>query len=251
MRTNKWFIAPPNRAEYNKVSAIRPAHRMSLLWHVNRLSSMSPPEVLHRVKEQAKRATAKRRLEGWGLYRSPGPAPALPGLRARLAGADEALRMKVAAQAAAILSGEFAALGSKWPQRSPNNLFPPEVWRLDPVTGGQWPGPEHYCFDISYRHERQLGDIKYVWEANRLQFLQPLAAHAFFTGDERALAAIEACIASCTRSIRRFVAWPGLRASSLRYAPSACSLQQLLLARSSPQMRLPRAEPFWLLPRYG
>ena len=44
------------------------------------------------------------------------------------------------------------------------------------MTGGLWPGSDQFCFDIAYRHERALGDVKYVWEFNRLQFLQPLAA---------------------------------------------------------------------------
>ena len=41
-----------------------------------------------------------------------------------------------------------------------------------------------YCFDIDYRSERRLGDVKYVWEFNRLQFLQPVAALAAYDRDD-------------------------------------------------------------------
>ncbi len=95
-----------------------------------------------------------------------------------------------------MLDGRFSALGREWPRRSPENLFPAELWRLDPVTGKLWPGAETYCFDIPYRHERERGDIKYVWEINRLQFLHPLAAQFVLTGDAQALAALGSAIAS-------------------------------------------------------
>ena len=41
----------------------------------------------------------------------------------------------------------------------------------------RWPGAEKFAFRCNYRHERRKGDVKYVWEVNRLQFL-PVAALA-------------------------------------------------------------------------
>jgi hypothetical protein len=169
---------------------------MSIVWHLNRLRAMGPAEIAHRVVERAKRSTAKNRVEGWTRYATPGPVPRLDGLaRLALRLANER-RAAVIAEAEDILAGRFDALGQAWPQRDPANLFPAELWRLDPVTDKLWPGTEHYCFDIPYRHERERGDIKYVWEINRLQFLQPLAAKAALERDDAALSAIEAAIAS-------------------------------------------------------
>lgn len=167
---------------------------MSLAWYLNRLRAMSPGELAHRVSEKLKKERARDRLEGWARY--PGGEPrALPGLRERIMAASPELRDEIRQSAERVLSGRFAALGVEWPEQA-GELFPPELWRLDPVTVGLWAGPDQYCFDISYRHERQLGDIKYVWELNRLQFLQPLAAHVLLASDAASVAAIEAAIAS-------------------------------------------------------
>lgn len=168
---------------------------MSLGWYVNRLRAMSPAELAHRVGEKIRKNRARGRLEGWARYPGAEITP-LPGLRERVLAAPPELREKIRQAADKVLAGRFAALGVAWPQRAANDRFAAELWRLDPVTGGLWPGAEQYCFDIAYRHERQLGDIKYVWELNRLQFLQPLAAYALLADDIASLAAIEAAVAS-------------------------------------------------------
>ena len=100
-------------------------------------------------------------------------------------------------------------------------------WTRSPA--GFWPGSDKYCFDISYRHERKLGDIKYVWEFNRLQFLQPVAAYAGLTGDREALAFIEAAISSWYHANPPFrgLGWNSgielaLRAISLLVVASLC-----------------------------
>lgn len=225
---------------------------MTLLWTLNRLRSMSLPEIVHRVGEKAKKITAKNRLEGWARYAAPGAIPTLPELPARVAGFDGQMRAAIAQNAAHARDGKFSALGQKWPQRAPDNLFPPEIWQLDPITEKFWPGAAHYCFDIAYRFDPTLGDIKYVWEFNRLQFLQPLAAQVFFTDDARALAAIEACITSwvATNPPFRGLGWcsgieVSLRAISLlivtslvgdRLEPKTISLMRATL----------KASLFWL-----
>lgn len=173
---------------------------MNLVWLVNRLRAMGPAEILHRVAEATKRGTARDRLEGWSRYAAPGAAPSaaprLPALAALALRLASDRPDEVAAAAEATLAGRFGVLGRTWPQRDPARLFPADLWRLDPVTGALWPGAEHYCFDIPYRHESGRGDVKYVWEINRLQFLQPLAIQAARRDDAGALAAIEAAIAS-------------------------------------------------------
>ena len=168
---------------------------MSLGWYFHRLRAMSPGELAHRVGEKLKKIRARGRLEGWARYPGAEIKP-LPGLREHVLGASPDLQEKIRRAAANVLAGQFSALGVEWPARAGSDPFPQDLWRLDPVTCGLWPGSDQYCFDIAYRHERQLGDIKYVWELNRLQFLQPLAAHALLASDEASLAALEAAIAS-------------------------------------------------------
>lgn len=204
---------------------------MSLRWYINRIRSMSVPEIAFRVVERVRRDTARNRLDGWEHYPAAGEAvPVIPGLKAGLVGrADPAARQALADEAARILGGDFAALGVVWPKRDPQALFPASIWVLDPVTGGYWPGAEAFCFDIPYRHERRLGDVKYVWEFNRLQFLQVLAAHHALTGDTATLAAIETAIESWFEANPpyRGIAWNSgielaLRAISLLVVASFC-----------------------------
>ncbi len=169
---------------------------MNFAWTVNRLRAMSLPEIAHRLGEKTKKVVAKERLEGWPRYESAGLAPVLPSLRDHVAALDSETRNEIADAASRTLAGRFSALGCEWPRRSREDLFLAELWRLDPLTGTLWPGAESYCFDIPYRHERERGDVKYVLEINRLQFLHPLAAQAVFAGDVAALVAIEAAIVS-------------------------------------------------------
>lgn len=202
---------------------------MSLAWYFNRLKAMSPAEIRHRIVEQARKRLAKGRLEGWERYRVTATLPHLAGLSENLAAAPDSLQRDIIAASTELLSGHYRALGVTWPQRGSNALFPPEIWRLDPVSGRLWPGADTYCFDIAYRHERQLGDIKYVWEFNRLQFLQPLAADAALTGNRAAIGAIEAAIESWYEANPPFrgLCWNsgielGLRAISLLTVTSLC-----------------------------
>ena len=205
---------------------------MALGWYLRRLASMSPAEVVHRAGEQGRRAYSRRRAYGWSAFAGAGAgvAPAVPGLRAAVLGsATPALREAVRASTREHLAGRFSALGQRWPDRDPADLFPVELWRLDPVTGRLWPGADRFTFDIGYRHERGLGDIKFVWEMNRLQLLQPLAAAYALDGDAAALAAVEAAVLSWTANNPPFkgVGWNSgieiaLRAVSVLVAGSLC-----------------------------
>ncbi|CCV07345.1 conserved hypothetical protein [Mesorhizobium metallidurans STM 2683] len=169
---------------------------MRIGWYINRLRSMGPAEVLHRLDEQRRRSVSRRRDDGWERYPSPPLHPVLHGLRDAMLDATAAQRQAIAAAAQNTLCGEFSALGQTWPRRERDQLFAPELWRLDPVTGKLWPGPESQTFDIDFRHRDDRGDVKYVWEINRLQQLPPLAAHLVLAGDDQARAAIEAAINS-------------------------------------------------------
>jgi hypothetical protein len=147
-------------------------------WYFNRLRAMSAPEIAHRVSETLKR-NADRTIEGPDQFQvKEGPAPALPHLAERAQNCDERLKADWLAVLEAARSGRFSFLGADWPGMTSN-----EKWRLDPITGKSWPA-DRYCFDIAFRHEQALGDIKYVAELNRLQFLQPIAALAAANHDD-------------------------------------------------------------------
>jgi len=167
---------------------------MKLGWYIARLRSMGPAELLHRLAEKRRRTVSRGRDEGWERYPASPYRHVFSGLRDMVSAAGPAQRQAIAAAAEKTRVGRFAALGQEWPKRDPSSLFPPELWRLDPVTGRIWPGPETYAFDIDFRHEGRLGDVKYVWEINRLQLLPPLAAHLLLEDDDRSRVAIEAAI---------------------------------------------------------
>lgn len=202
---------------------------MTVGWYINRLRSMSAGEIVHRVGEKQRKRASRGRDEGWQRFHAPGEVPRIAIFHDRLMHAPPALRHAIASAAGDILAGRFHALGQEWPRRDPGALFPAEIWRLDPVTEWLWPGAARYCFDISYRHEKKLGDIKFVWEFNRLQFLQPLAAHLALEDDAAALEAIEAAVESWYAANPPFrgVAWNSgielaLRAISLILVASFC-----------------------------
>ena len=225
----------------------------SIDWYIKRLRSMGPREVLHRVSERAKKAASRRRHQGWAPFVDDAATPpVLPSIREAVLAADEETRQAIGRAAAAVLDGRFEALGLSWPTRSPDALFPGDAWRFDPVTGRLWPGNDVYTFDIGYRRQQALGDVKYVWEFQRLQFLQPLAASHCLTGDAKALTAIEEAIESWYEANPPFmgIAWNSgielaLRATSLLVVTSLCG--EALSAATVTRVRtILRAHAFWL-----
>lgn len=155
-------------------------------WYKNRLYAMSMPEIFYRIGESAKRKTNRwigHRLVASSL-RDYGPLPEIPGLRAGLQNksiTDECLSAW-ARDEKTVRRTPFTFLNQIWPALTPDEMSAGDLWHRDPVSNTVWPR-RAYCFAIDYRHPGNQGDIKFVWEANRLQFLQPLAALAFVTQD--------------------------------------------------------------------
>ncbi len=56
-------------------------------------------------------------------------------------------------------------------------------WFRDPKTGRRAPD-DTYAFDVAYRDEEAVGDIKQIWEPSRHQYLTVLAAAYHLTGDD-------------------------------------------------------------------
>lgn len=168
---------------------------MDLGWYLNRLRSMSGPEIAHRVREHAKKRQDRRLRDGWDRFRlaSAAELPVLPGFAKTVDAAPSSLRDAAAHAATQLMAGEFSALGVQWPRFVLSDGADP-LWHLDPVTGQHWPA-DRFCFDVGYRGSATMGDVKYVWEFSRLQFLQPVALHARLSGDTAALAFVERAIA--------------------------------------------------------
>lgn len=178
-------IAPASREAAGTAPGLsRTAEKVE--WYARRLLSMSPAEVVHRVGEHARRRLSRRREWSWDDFAcGDGPLPSLPRPRhLDVLSSDDVTVLRE--QAGSVLRRGPLILGKSGPLPTD-----PLRWHRDPLSGRLWPR-EAYCFDISYRHEANLGDVKYVWELNRLQHLQPVAILSGITGD-RAL--LKGCLA--------------------------------------------------------
>ena len=140
-----------------------------LKWYAARLAAMSPPELAHRLREAVLKRGPRSDRRGWDRFASVGAGPLgdLSGLRAGLAAGGDLVGPAVAL----VRAGRLAGLGREVAADDAG------CWFRDPVSGEAWPGAETYCFDIDVRATGAgRGDVKFVWEINRLQMLQPLAA---------------------------------------------------------------------------
>ena len=163
---------------------------MNLSWLAHRLRSMSALEIIHRVDEQVKRARWRRYRGGWlNFHIEDGPLPIISEFGLRLDAAcarDPALRNRIAVETNLLRSGNFSLLGHRWPAGTLADLrvVDPELFLRDPITRKSWPNAKSYCFDVPYRDVSDRSDVKYLWEINRLQFLQVAAAEARLTDDQ-------------------------------------------------------------------
>ncbi len=150
-----------------------------LAWYYHRLRAMNGAEVAHRVGEAVKRRVSRFNRSGWAAFdMGDGDVPYLSPREALMERLAPELTAEWRAAAETAQQGDVELLGQTWPAERDLSR-----WHVDPVTGGSWPA-RAYCFDIPYRRERKLGDVKYVWELNRLQFLQPIAALAGYEQDD-------------------------------------------------------------------
>ncbi|MEU9670284.1 alginate lyase family protein [Streptomyces bobili] len=144
-------------------------------WYLRRLSRMGPREVGGRVGD----AVRRRR------WRSARPeCPSVTGARFTAvlpAGAIAAVppdaAKRLLAEADRLMAGHAEYFGVVR-----DDLADPDWW-YDPKTGRR--APWGYAFDVPYRDEDAVGDIKQIWELSRHQYLTVLAAAYAVSGDER------------------------------------------------------------------
>ena len=142
---------------------------------------MSVPEIWHRICEQFKRAVSQYYVpKSIKNYSSNDSLPVFPNLSKVLNNIqlNKGMLNEWNALADAVKSNSFHFLGVRWPTDIIGN-----IWHFDPITQNQWPANQ-YCYHINYRNTDQYGDVKYIWELNRLQYLQPLAILATINNDE-------------------------------------------------------------------
>ncbi|MFJ9082817.1 alginate lyase family protein [Streptomyces sp. NPDC102384] len=148
---------------------------MSAGWYLRRLSRMGPQEVAGRAAD----AVRRRR------WRSARPeCPSVTGARFTAVlptGATAAVppdaAKRLIAEADRLMAGHIEYFGVVR-----DDLVDPDWW-YDPKTGRR--APWGYAFDVPYRNEDAVGDIKQIWEPSRHQYLTVLAAAYAMTGDER------------------------------------------------------------------
>ncbi|CAG0938099.1 Heparin-sulfate lyase [Gammaproteobacteria bacterium] len=155
-----------------------------LLWLWRRLRVMSPAEIAHRIGR-----VMRRLLPGahrWPDATDPNIIAARQGQF--LGSAERQLFhppvVRDAADANLLLDGQVTCFDRWIPVRSGG-----QFWHTDPLSGVVWPrsGP------IDYRPGNPHGDVRVIWEINRLQHLFGVAliAHDSTVHRERAIALIE------------------------------------------------------------
>ena len=150
-----------------------------VLWRINRLRTMTPAEIRHRVVQ-----AAHVRAERWGFARCIVPAADLS--RSAAPWVDRSARVDrevYCAAAERVLAGRFDVFALK-----DVALGNPPRWNRDPKTGTEV--PLDFGMQLDYRDARVVGDIKYLWEPNRHLHLVTLAQAHALTGDDRFVRAL-------------------------------------------------------------
>jgi hypothetical protein len=145
---------------------------------------MSPGEIAWRIREQAlRKAWSRKQVRPGQVAALPPPSPAgerwfTSALPADAAPAcPEAAKAAILADADRIMAGEWEMLGTvRGDMKAPD-------WFYDPDTGRR-SDPEAYTFGVNHRDEGAVGNIKQVWEVNRLQHLTLLATAWYLTRDD-------------------------------------------------------------------
>ncbi len=154
---------------------------MSPGWYLRRLSRMGPSEVAGRAVDVLRRRRWRRTMDAPALAGQPWRenrefnAVLEPGV---IAGVAPESAARLLATAEELMDGRAEYFGVVR-----DDLLAPD-WSFDPRTGRR--APTDACtFDIPYRDEEAVGDIKQIWEPSRHQHLTVLAAAYAHTGDAR------------------------------------------------------------------
>ncbi|MFF5015386.1 alginate lyase family protein [Streptomyces sp. NPDC001165] len=148
---------------------------MSAGWYLRRLSRMGPREVGGRVGDAVRRRRWRSARPGCPSVTGARFTAVLPAGTIAAVPPDAAKRL--IAEADRLMAGHAEYFGVER-----DDLADPDWW-YDPKTGRR--APWGYAFDVPYRNEDAVGDIKQIWELSRHQYLTVLAAAYAITGDVR------------------------------------------------------------------
>lgn len=148
---------------------------MSAGWYLRRLSRMGPREVGGRAGDAVRRRWWRSARPGCPPVTGAGFTSVLPP--GTLASVPPDAAKRLLAEADRLMAGHAEHFGV-----GRDDLADPDWW-YDPRTGRR--APWGYAFDVPYRDEDVVGDIKQIWELSRHQYLTVLAAAYALTGDER------------------------------------------------------------------
>ncbi|MER6910489.1 alginate lyase family protein [Streptomyces sp. NPDC000594] len=144
-------------------------------WYLRRLSRMGPQEIGGRVGDTVRRRRWRSALPDCPRVTGARFTAVLPAGTVDAVPPDAAKRLT--AEADRLLAGHAEYFGVER-----DDLTDPD-WSYDPRTGRR--APSGYAFDVPYRSEDAVGDIKQIWELSRHHHLTVLAAAYAVTGDER------------------------------------------------------------------
>ena len=175
-----------------------------LAWKLHRLKAMTLPEIPYRVikawKNQIRRHAAKslRKVDQVPVHFSHAkyrPETFLSHLRDRGApyfyidvesrDGETCLGPGTLANADRVLNGRIDIGAIAF------HGMPPD-WHADPTTHATW--PMLFQGDIQVRNRDDIGDVRVVWELNRMQWLFDVAVCYRYTGDDRYAERIEGII---------------------------------------------------------
>lgn len=209
-------------------------------WYVRRLRAMRPREVLWRVRQTALPRVSTVRIgfsdhqwaESLDNFRGSRGRPILLDSRRAAVLAETVPDLITPALGAADL---YVANIFQFFGYPPVALARPIDWNHDPISDTAWPDASSSRID----HRIADGDVKWIWELNRLQHLPLLAQGWLFTGDTRySSAAFEHLDSWIDQNPPgRGIAWRGAFEAGLRSISVALALQGL---RDSPDLTVDR-----------
>ncbi|HEU4532443.1 MAG TPA: alginate lyase family protein, partial [Steroidobacteraceae bacterium] len=163
----------------------------SLTWYVHRLSRMSGAEIAHRVARAARGLTRVLEVSHPDAAPAPQPDARVRRFLPHFSGLDplSPQALAVVAEAERVLAGRHAVFDLE-----DCALGDPPEWNRDPLTRRLAPWRPAHAID--YRDEREVGNIKYLWEPNRHLHLATLAQAYSLTGDARFAQAVRAHVDS-------------------------------------------------------
>jgi hypothetical protein len=156
---------------------------MNAAWYWRRLRRMSSSEIVGRIRDAMirriwRRKHLDRRTESTRT-RLPGSkfSRVFPSLDAEKA--SQLARHNLLRSAEELLQGRWLIFGHPHP-----SLGTRPDWFVDARSGRRAPDDD-YAFDIPYRNENRIGNIKFIWEPSRHHHLTVLATAYSISGEER------------------------------------------------------------------